>query len=325
MPKEVQSYQPGAKYAIVKAGFDLEANKKNYQLLLQDLASVTITRDNVNDDLAKDGREVLKMLTDLKDEQSKEPLQWHKDIMAVYKSLSDPIKEQIDRIAEEKKVIATQIKAEEAKQFAERTRIANAKIAIVDFTNKVANLIKAAQTDADIVAIEKTIGSEKTKTTVYQEFISELISQCDELRPQIRDQKENIRQLQKIQEKEKLAIETGNAHEAIELREQREHIQAVIQETGIRINEKAYEQAIKIDIVAPDIVDTAPKGRSNWKWRVDDIKLLQKKMPHLVKIVPNDEAINTLLATKKNDGSLANKLSESWNGITFFNDISYKK
>ena len=57
-------------------------------------------------------------------------------------------------------------------------------------------------------------------------------------------------------------------------------------------------------MVVPEVVDIAPKGRSNWKWRVDDIKLLQKKMPHLVKLVPDDEAIDLLLKTKRQDGSL---------------------
>ncbi len=35
MAKEIEKYQPGAKYPHVKAAFDLEASKKNYQILLQ--------------------------------------------------------------------------------------------------------------------------------------------------------------------------------------------------------------------------------------------------------------------------------------------------
>ncbi len=322
--QELEKYTPGPKYSIEKAAFDLEANKKNYQKLLQNLSSVVVTKDNVNDDLTKEGRDVLKVLTEKKDEASKEPLQWHKDIMAVFKSLHDPLKEQTERIASEKKVVALQVEKETAVQLAEQNRIASAKTAIVDFTNKVANLIKDAKTDTDIVSIEKMIGLEKTKKTVYHEFLPDLVIQCDGLRPQIKDQKDNIRQLQLVQEKEKVALESGNVNDAIALREEREYIETVIQETGIRIHEKAYEQATTIDIVAPEVIDTAPKGRSNWKWRVDDIKLLQKKMPHLVKLVPDDEAIDLLLKTKKSEGTFEGKLEEKWNGITFYNDKTYK-
>jgi hypothetical protein len=47
-------------------------------------------------------------------------------------------------------------------------------------------------------------------------------------------------------------------------------------------------------------------------------------MPHLVKMVPDEDAIDVLLATKRKDGSLDGKLEENWNGILFFNDKTFK-
>ena len=311
--------------AIIKASFDLEANKRNYQLLLQNLSAVKVTKDNVNDDLTKEGREVLKALTEKKEEESKAPLQWHRDVMAAYKSLNEPLDAEIKRINGEKKVVADEINKEAAKQLAEQQRIADAKTAIVNFVNRVANLIKDAKTDLDIVAIEKMIGSEKTKTSVYQEFKDDLVIQLDGLRPQIRDQKENIRELQRINEQEKKALEENDIVALTNLKEQKEYVEQVIQETGIRIHEKAYEQAVTIDIVAPEVVDTAPKGRTNWKWRVDDMKLLQKRMPHLVKLVPDDVAIDQVLVTMKLEGKLKDKMEEKWFGITFYNDKTFTR
>ena len=325
MSNEKEVYQPGIKYPIVKAAFDLEANRRNYQILLQNLSSITVTKDNVMEDLTKDGREVLKALEASKDEQSKEPRQWHSDIMEVYKGLKNPLEEQIKRILSEKAVVAAAIKRETDAQIAEQTRIANAKSAIVSFTNRIANLIAEAKTDDDIVSIEKSIGSEKTKKNLYQEFLPDLIVQCDGLRPQIKTQKDNVRRLQKIVQDEKNAIDTGDIVAQTHLREQKEQMEAVIQETGIRIHETAFQQASAIEIVAPEVVELAPKGRTNWKWEVEDIKLLQKKMPHMVKIVPDVEAIDFMLKTKKQDGSLAGKDEEKWNGIRFFNDKTFTK
>lgn len=325
MAKEVEKYQPGIKYPIVKSSFDLEASRLNYQELLQNLAGLQVTRENINDDITKDAREVLKALTEAKDSQSSEPLQWHKDIMEAYKSLYGPLKESVDRVLADKKTLALQIQEETRVQLVEQNRINTAKSAIVTFVNKVAVLIADAKTDDDIVSIEKSIGLEKTKKNVYQEFLPDLITQCDGLRPQIKEQKNTVRELQKVVEDEKRALETGDDIAAAELRGKREHYEQVIQETGIRIHETAFAQASAIDIVAPEVADTAPKGRTNWKWRVGDIKLLQKKMPHLVKVVPDEEAIDILLKTKKTDGSLTGKDEETMSGITFYNDKSFSR
>lgn len=320
----VEKYQPGPRRSLLKSSFDLEAAKRNYHTLLQNLSAITITKDNVNDDQTKEGREVLKALTDHKDESSKEPLQWHKDIMSVYKELSEPIQVELDRIAAERKSVSMAMQREAAEQLAEQTRINNAKQAVIDFANKVANLVTQAKTDNDIVLIEKTIGSEKVKSTVYHEFLPWLIERCDALRPQIKTQKENIRALKKIEEDEKVALQSGNMVAATELMEKKEQMQQVIGETTIRIHEEAFNQATTIDIVAPEIAEAIPKGRTNWKWKIEDIKMLAKKMPHLVKMVPDEDAIDMLLATKRKDGSLDGKLEENWNGILFFNDKSFK-
>ncbi len=325
MANEPEKQQHGIKYPIVKASFDLEASRRNYQALLQHFSALQVTRENVNDDITKEGREVLKSLTEEKERQCVEPLQWHKDVLAAYRSVYDPLKEAMDRVLNDKKTLSLQIQEETRVQLAEQNRINAAKSAIVNFSNRVAVMISEAKTDDDIVSIEKMIGLEKTKKGVYQEFISDLITQCDGLRPQIKTQKESIRELQKVVEQEKQALETGDVVAAAELRDKKEYYEQVIQETGIRIHEKAFEQASTIDIVAPEVMDIAPKGRTNWKWRVDDIKLLQKKMPHLVKLVPDEEAISLMLKTKKADGSLSGKDEETIFGLTFFNDKSFTR
>jgi hypothetical protein len=325
MAKSNEIYQPGVKYPIVKATFDRSLAAHNYQQLLQDLTAITVTRDNVNEDLTERGREVLKLLEVQKNEQSAEPLQHHRDIMAAYKDLCAPISEQIERIAGEKKVVALGIHNDQQRQLAEQNRINNAKSAIINFTNGIAVKIAEAKTDSDIVILEKLIGAEKTKKTVYQEFLQDLIDSVEAMRPQIKQQKGNIRDLQKLAEAEKKAEEAGNIVELTRLKEEKEYQQAVIQETGIRIHETAFEKASSIDIVAPEVMDTAPKGRSNWKFRVDNINLLQKKMPHLVKLVPDEDAINLLLKTKKADGSLEGKMEETVFGLVFYNDKTFSK
>jgi hypothetical protein len=325
MSNKPEVFKPGKRYSLIKLDFNKEVAKYNYQQLLQNLSSIHVTRDNVNDDLTKEGRQALKSIDEKKGELTVEPLEWHRDVLQISKELSEPIKKEIERIAEEKKIVAEQIRSEQAKQVAEENRIATAKIAIQAFINRIIVLMGSAATDKDIVNIEMLIGSEKNRKNVYQEFIPELISQCDGLRPQIKQIKETVRQLDFVREQQKIAVEAENMVAATELLEKREALEQIIQDSSIRLHETAFEQASTIEIVVPEVIDTAPKGRTNWKWEVKDIKLLQKKMPHLVKIVPDDEAIELLLKTKKQDGSLDGKDTDNWNGILFFNDRSYKR
>lgn len=320
MANKKEDWKPGDKYPIVKAELDLEANRQNYQKLLSSLTAIVVTPDNVEEDLTKDGREARKALEEKKSLMCKPVVAEHKDILKAHRDLDEPLEAEINRILADKKRVSDVINAEKAKQLAEQTRIANAKTAIVNFTNNVANVIRNAKTDDDIVNVEKLMGLEKTKKNVYQEFLPDLIAQLDNLRPQIREQKENIRNLQVITEKEKEAQESGNIIALTELKGEREFVETKIEHTGIKIHEAAFEQAIKIDIVVPEVMDTAPKGRSNWKWEVQDIKKLQKMMPHLVKLVPDDAAIDLLLKTKRQEGGLDDKEEEIWNGIRFFND-----
>ncbi len=320
-----ENYQPGEKYPIVKASFDLEANRQNYQRLLTHLSGLQVTKDNVNEDHTKEAREVRKLLKEKKEQECKPVLQHHADILKAYSDLDKPLEEQINRLLAEKQAVADAIRKENEAQLREQTRVANAKAAIINFTNKIANDIRNANTDADIVSVEKMIGLEKTKKNLYQEFIPDLITQLDNLRPHIREQKENVRRLQELNQKEKEAIEKGEIYEATAIREEKEYVQTVIEHTGIKIHEKAFEEAIKIEVVVPDVVEIAPKGRTNWKWEVTDIKLLQKKMPHLVKMVPDDAAIDLLLKTKRQGGELDDVEEQNWNGIRFFNDRKFSK
>ncbi len=325
MSNKPEVFQPGKKYPIIKLDLNKEVAKYNYHQLLQSLAAITVNRDNVNEDLSKDGRQALKGIEDKRKELTAEPLEWQRDINQASKELSDPLQKEVDRIANEKRVVAEQVRAEQNKQISEQNRIATAKTAIQTFINRIIVLMGVATTGKAIAEIEMLIGSEKNRKNIYQEFVPDLISQCDGLRPQIKQIKDTVRELDAVKERQQKALASENLVIASELLEKQEALEQVIQDSSIRLNETAFEQASTIEIVAPEVMDAAPKGRSNWTWAVKDIKLLQKKMPHLVKLIPDKEAIELLLKTKKHDGSFDGKDTEEWNGIVFYNERSYKR
>jgi len=97
-------------------------------------------------------------------------------------------------------------------------------------------------------------------------------------------------------------------------------VEETINQAQINVQEKAIFMASQPDIVEVEsVVSEAPRPRrQSWEWKITDIQLLAKKMPHLVKIMPEEDKINELLKSKKTDGSLDGKEEENYFGITFF-------
>lgn len=170
-----------------------------------------------------------------------------------------------------------------------------------------ANLVGAAKTARDLVAIEKAIGTEKSRKDKYGKFWDEAQERYDSLATLIKQQKA------KITEAEKLAkqIEAESKKEDVDLdaleanRERLAEVQENISEGAIRAQEGAidyatgaYDTTIAVREAFPQV---KPK-RSVWKWEVVDIKLTAKKMPDWVTLEPNEDVIEAYLKAKKEEG-----------------------
>ncbi len=310
---------------LVKASYQIEKTRLNYEAVLQQAESIVWTRENINEDLLAPAKFVAAKLTEKKDKDKRPFIDAGKVIQNEHNDVFNPLNDAISRKAFEKKQLADVIQKEKDVADAEIRRISNIDATIFKFILTVTEDISMADNDKVIAAIEMRIGSETTRKNIYQEKIKDLKQQCENLRPLIKKQKEYIRTLNAASTQQKAAEKSGDEARAVELREKADEIKEFIDENKIRIQQKALEQIENNETYVGEPTDDAPSAtRSWWKWRVDDVKLLSKKLPSLTMISPNKEAIDALLAEKRDSGELKGMNEFRLPGLTFYLEKSYK-
>lgn len=312
--------------AKIRALFNTQLIKKGYPKLLQGLENLSFSKDSLQPSYPelKAVDTFLKDLEEIRLELSKP----YGDVPRLIKKVFDEVTAPISTLSVSKKAdlkAANELAAAELKKAQqENARVENIKSAIGNFINLITREISLAEDDTTIVAIQKKIGAEKSRTGFYAEFIGELREKCDALTPAINTRKESIRKYQDLAKEQEQAIKDNDPVKAAQIKGEMEYVDAALTDNTIRLQEKAFEQAVSIETyVAEPLINVAKAKTRRWLWRVDDINLLYKKMPHLVKLVPDEEAINTILKTKRADGSFKGKEEEAMNGITFYLEKYY--
>lgn len=310
---------------LVKASFNLDTTRLNYFKVLQSTKNIVWTRENINEDLLSPAKLVASKLTDRKEVYKRPHIEAGKIIQAEYNSVFNPLNDEISLKAAEKKKLADQIQKEQDEANAEIERLKNIRYTMINFIQTVSNDISESSTDSQIVLIEKKIGSEISRKTFYSDYFEDFKSQCEELKPLIKKQKDYIKFLISLEKSKLDAMSKGDESKAVDLRQQAEDLKDIIEEGKLRIQQKAFEQVENSDINVGIPIDTAPDAtRTMWKWKVDDVQILFKKRPDLVDLVPNKEIIDSILRSMRETGELKGKREEKLYGITFYQDKSYK-
>ena len=310
---------------IVKASFNIETTRLNYQKVLQATENIVWTRENIDEDYLAPAKFVATKLTDKKEIYKRPLIDAGKIIQNEYNSVFNPLNDAISRKAAERKALADVIQKEQDLANAELARLNNIRLSMIGFIQSVTNDISECQTDKQIAVIEMRVGTELSRKTFYSDFYDDFKSQCEELRPLIKKQKEYIKLLISLEKQKVEAMSSGDESVAVDARQKAEDIKEFIEEGKLRLQQKAFEQLENSDVSVGIPVDVAPDAtRTTWKWKVDDVQLLFKKMPELVDLVPNKEKIDALLKEKRADGSLRGLRISLLHGITFYEDKSYK-
>jgi signal transduction histidine kinase len=312
--------------SIVQSVFGLELAAENYQKLLQDAENIVFTRENINQDYSalKQLRDLRTVLKKSKDAKKRPFIDANSAIEDAYKELDKPIEDVLARKTAEFQKVNEEIKAENLKIQQEQQRKVEIQQSITSFINNTTTSITNAITDSEIVRIQKAIGSEKARVSYYKEYIDVLKESCDNLNSLINSRKSFIRESEEIKKKEAEALKSGDIQTATDLMERKELLQAEMAENTIRIQEKAFEQAVNIEVIVPEPnAEVVAPRRKSWKWRVDDVQLLYKKMPHLVELTPCKEKIDDLLNMKKAEGALKDVEELKIFGLTLYLEKLY--
>lgn len=311
---------------VVKAEYNLELNKLNYQEILQRAEDISFNKETLEKDYAplKDLRAIIKKIDDLREEKKKPHLEAGRLVDAAAKDLSKPLQEVLDRKTKEYSKLAEEVRQEQEKVAREQDRVNGIRSAIDTFFLDASQAIAAAKTPQDIVAVEKLIGSHKANSSRYAEFLPELIEKAAALTPKIKDQKEAIRQLDELHRKEEEAKKTGDDATLLQVMEEKEVVQATIDEGKVTVQEEAINQATNTPVYVGRSSFSAPKPRrTTWKIEIVDLELAIRKSRMLLDITLNPTKANESKKLLQDSGVFDGKTEHIVNGIRYYEDKQY--
>lgn len=311
---------------LVKASFNIELTRLNYQATLQSVEDITWTRENIDHDLLATGTFVARKLTEQKELIKRPYIDAGKIIQNEYNEVFNPLNDAISRKANEKKILADKIQKEVDVANAEIARVNGINSAMATFISDITNQITLADNDKMLVAIEMRIGSEIARKNIYQESLPQMKAQCEELKPLIKMQKDYIKKLKEATKSEAEATASGDDDKLIVAKENVEILKGTIEENKLRLQQKAFEQVENSGTEVGMPTSVAPKPtRRWWTWEVTDVNTLFKKRPELVDLVPNKQKIDEIFDKMKAGGDFSNGKSEIiLSGIRFFEEKSFK-
>lgn len=306
---------------VVKAYYNGQVLRKDYQQTLQGLDNIITTKDNLPqcNEKIKSVNKVINELLEFAKATGTAYFKAHRSLLKGMNDVLEPILAKVTVIEAAMKARNNELLADLAKAQAEQARIYNIKNTMVTFINNCTAFIGTATTDKAIANVQMRIGTEKSRTGFYAEFHTELLEKCNALTELINERKGQIRKDKSLAEEEKKAIESGDSETASDIREQREQLESDMEENILRLQEKAFEQISNDEkIYVPEPAGEALKGRNYWRWEILDILKVYKKQPELVLLEPNKEAIDKLMAEKRDEWSKENKKEVVIDGIKFF-------
>lgn len=322
-------------YQIIEAKFKTQLTRLQYEDALQKLTSYVITEDNMAEAQNKltRARRFLNQFETIKSNGKEAALaecrMWDK----AFNSLKTPLEQEIAR----KQTALNEVAQEQArkKETAEKetARIDGIKTAIDNFIIEQSQAIAGCKTNTQLVYIQKMIGSHKANKSRYEEFLSDLVARCEPFNDLIKQQKQTIDDLEKL-EKEKLEAEKkGDDATLIELEDKKDELVAKMEETKVVVQETAINQAVKSETVeiARPIYNTIGARRTTWKAMLvtkPDGTLDQKELEKAFKAgllicTINPEKTRDVLATLKSTNQLKDKTEIIVNGIRYYEEKTY--
>lgn len=302
---------------ITKAELQLSLSKEGlaYQQLLQECENVVFNRDNLNEERTAlvNLRKVKSKLEGFDNPFTERWKNWN----SAKKSLVEPVSELLARKEGEYRKIAAELAEEARKAEAEKQRKAAILSEIDNFFIAQSQAIANATDPQELVRIEKLIGSHKSAAR-YGEFLPLMAQKAQILAELIRTAKDAIKKIAELRAKESLAEASGDDQAILDSREAQEQLLAKISEIGEVVQTEAINMAVNSGVVEPEILTpAAPKPRrTSFRYEILDEKLAAKA--GLMKLVPDEEKIDVILAGKRKDG-----IECTENGIRYYKHFDY--
>lgn len=312
--------------AVIKSKLSLDMTKThgNYQQLVKQMLEMEVTDSNFEEAqlLLKKLITFLAYVDDHRTTEKKPYLEAGRMVDAAHKEFATPLEAAKSKLQEKVNVVGRKKEEEAKKAREEQERITNLQAQINQFILDASIKIAAATTNEQLIQIERLINLEKANKSRYQDHLPLLIERCNDLNDKIKDQKQVVKELERVEEEKKKAMQAGDDKKMQELLQQQEILDNKMQENTVLVQETASKGVIATEILAPE-VDMPNTRRKSWKFEIFDQKEALKKRPELFDVELNFKRTSEVLKTLKDSGVLTGKTEYVLNGIRFFEEKNF--
>lgn len=285
----------------IKGKFNLSLTHSNYQSLLNKADTLVCNEDNLEEvkeflnNIRAGAKETERVHKEGKAEAWKVCTEWDsakRVFISMWQELENKIQPKYAKVCRD-------IEERKVSQERERARVAAIRSGIDNNLIKFSSQIASCSTSKELVSVERMINLEKTRKDNYEEFFDLAVSKFSELNSQLAVQKEKIKELERLEELEK---KEKDETLILEIKEKKDEIKDIIDESKISIQEKAIDTSLNVVDLAEEVFAEVKPRRSVWVWEAKNLKETLKKMPDWVELTTNDEKINDYLKAKKSEG-----------------------
>lgn len=312
--------------ALVESKLSLDMTKAhgNYHQTLKSILEMEVADDNFEEAqaLLKKLITFMNYVEDHRSAEKKPYLDAGRVVDDAHKKFVKPLEDARKQLQDKVNVVGRRKEEEARKALQEQQRVDGLKNAVNQFILDASVKIAAATTNEQLIQIERLINLEKANKSRYQDHLPLLIERCNELTGKIKEQKDLVKERERVEQEAQQALQSGNDEKAQELLAQTQILDKKLQENTILVQETASKSVITAEVVAPE-ADMPNTRRKAWKFEVVDMKEIMKKRPELLDAELNFKRTSEVLKTLKETGVLTGKTEYILNGIRFFETVNY--
>lgn len=167
---------------------------------------------------------------------------------------------------------------------------------IMTYSTKIAE----AKDLSTLLDLERRLNLETANEKRYQEQLPSLKERCEAIRSLLSLQKQNVRELEGLENQAANALETGQDEVLMEIESQKEEMGTKVEETRTKIQETAINQSITAQPSrVTQVFNTVKPSRTTTEWTIIDMATFQKKHPDWVKVIAVDKSVDDYVKIRK--------------------------
>lgn len=305
----------------LKANISIALTKQygNYQKVADHLRNMYVGEDNLKEaqDVLRNTNSMLGFIEDGRKKDKEPALEYGRSVDRTYKEFAAPFEEGKSILQQKVNAVAAIVEAKERKKREEKEKQQRISDGINQFILDYSVKIASATSNEQLLGYERLINLEKANKNRYADQLPLLIERCNDLNTKIKEQKELIKEKERI-EKEKKKADDDKMEELLK---KEQEIADKMEENTILVQEQAANSLIINN--DQEEAEGVKARRTTWKAELVNVKDAVKKSIEMLEISLNATKVRDSINTLKAAGAFKGKTELLVNGIRYYEEKTF--